>query len=326
MRDYQICYDMGAARAISERSLEALVNLREGDAALVFLYLLRNGGKLEPEQAEIDLGMDSDRLERALAQLQRARILRGASEEVTQVVEPVRQSIHPNEYTRQDVERAKNEDMQYRWLYTQAEKYLGHFPTYPELQRLLYIRQQIGLPFEVTALLMTHLAEEAQKRGKALSVTTLQHKAADWAALGIDSNEKAEAQIEREGAFWTLWRALGMGDRMPVRREEETLRGWLNQGYDSGLIRRACEETVYSTGRLKWAYAEKILQRWQSRGYRTAEDVERGEAAQDSRGAVGEAAQETAQTGFASAEAEAAYRERMRRLYEESRRENADVK
>ena len=69
MRDYQICYDMGAARAISERSLEALVNLREGDAALVFLYLLRNGGKLEPEQAEIDLGMDSDRLERALAQL-----------------------------------------------------------------------------------------------------------------------------------------------------------------------------------------------------------------------------------------------------------------
>ena len=324
MREYQINYDAGSARAVPDSSLDALVRLREGDAALVYLYLIRNGGKMEPEQAEIDLGMDSDRLERAVASLQRLRVLRGATEEVTQIVAPIRQSIQPMEYTRQDVEKAENEDMQYRWLNTQAEKHLGHFPTYPERQRLLYIRQQIQLPFEVTALLMTHLAEEAQKRGKALSITTLQHKAAEWAGLGLDSTEKAEAQIERESAFWTLWRGLGMGDRAPVKQEEEKLRGWLNQGFDPELIRRACEETIYNTGKLKWAYAGKILERWQTRGYRTPEDVDRGEAAAGSPGAVGGVQDAPVQSGFASAEAEAAYRERMRRLYEESRRENAD--
>lgn len=323
MREYTIIYHMGSARAVPDSTLETLVQLRSGDAALVYLYLLRSGGKLEPEQAQLDLGLDAARLEYALAALQRIGALGSSTEEITPIIPEVTQPVKVEEYSRFDVENALEQDKEYRWLNVQAEKYMGRVLTMPEYKRLLYIRQQIQLPFDVTACLMTHLAQEAQKRGRALSITTLQHRAADWAALGIDSMEKADRQIEREGSFWTLWRALGMGERAPVKREEETIRGWLCRGYPAELIQKACEETVYSTGKLKWAYADKILERWQTRGYRTVQDVERGEAAQGSQSAQSGGAAAT-DTGFASAEAEAAYHERMRKLYEESRRESAD--
>jgi len=322
VREYTITYHMGSARAVPDSTLEALMQLRSGDASLVYLYLLRNGGKLEPEQAQLDLGLDAQALEYALASLQRIGVLGSSTEEITPVTPEVVQPVRSEEYSRFDVENALEQDREYRWLNVQAEKYMGRVLTMPEYKRLLYIRQQIQLPFDVTACLMTHLAQEAQKRGRALSITTLQHKAADWAAMGIDSMEKADRQIEREGSFWSLWRALGMGERVPVKREEETIRGWLHRGYAPELVLKACEETVYSTGKLKWAYADKILERWQTRGYRTPEDVERGEALAGSQSAQSGGAVQT-DAGFASAEAEAAYNERMRKLYEESRRENA---
>ena len=39
----------------------------------------------------------------------------------------------------------------------------------------------------------------------------------------------------------------------------------------------AYERTCLNTGGLNWAYMNKILQRWHSQGFRTAEDIRSGD-------------------------------------------------
>ena len=48
-------------------------------------------------------------------------------------------------------------------------------------------------------------------------------------------------------------------------------------GFDEEMIAMAYERTCLNTGGLNWAYMNKILQRWQEQGLRSAEAVRSGD-------------------------------------------------
>ncbi len=45
-------------------------------------------------------------------------------------------------------------------------------------------------------------------------------------------------------------------------------------GFDDGAIQLAYERTVYNTGSLRWAYMNKILQRWHQSGWHDRATIE----------------------------------------------------
>ena len=59
--------------------------------------------------------------------------------------------------------------------------------------------------------------------------------------------------------------------------EEKYAQSWLDMDLSEELISMAYERTCLNTGGLNWAYMNKILQRWRTQGFRTAEDVRTGD-------------------------------------------------
>ena len=64
MRDYGLQYG-GAVLALPAAPAAEICRTGDGDAALVYLYLLMRGGRAEPEQMRGDLRMTEERLEAA---------------------------------------------------------------------------------------------------------------------------------------------------------------------------------------------------------------------------------------------------------------------
>ena len=67
-------------------------------------------------------------------------------------------------------------------------------------------------------------------------------------------------------------------------------------GMEEELISLAYERTCLNTGGLNWPYMNKILQRWQEQGFRTAEDVQSGDRKPVPKGASGQLGE--AELGF----------------------------
>ena len=68
MRDYHIQYG-GAAYALPGEPARRLYATGDGDAALLYLYLMCHGGTAEPAQAAIDLRMSAERYDAAVRTL-----------------------------------------------------------------------------------------------------------------------------------------------------------------------------------------------------------------------------------------------------------------
>ena len=48
-------------------------------------------------------------------------------------------------------------------------------------------------------------------------------------------------------------------------------------GFNSGMLAEAYDRTVVRTGKLSWAYMDKIVRSWQQKGLFTTEAVEKGD-------------------------------------------------
>ena len=70
----------------------------------------------------------------------------------------------------------------------------------------------------------------------------------------------------------------GMGARALTTKQKGYIDSWINgMGYSFEMIRRAYEVTADSTERVNMSYTNTILERWNSEGIRTLEDVERSD-------------------------------------------------
>ena len=112
---------------------------------------------------------------------------------------------------------------------------------------------------------------------RAPSLRTIEKEAYAWAERGIDSIEEAGAYINaqnmKNSRMGKLMAMLQIRGRALTAAEERYASSWLDMGFDDEAISMAYERTCLNTGGLSWAYMNKILQRWNEAGLRTAEDV-----------------------------------------------------
>lgn len=161
-------------------------------------------------------------------------------------------------------------DSDIRAVLDESEKLLGITFTKNDTADLVYFIHWYGMPPEVLLMVIQYCSEHGRR-----SMHYIKKMAAEWVDSEIDSLEKAEARIRaiEETASWegTVRKALEIRDRSLVPKEKEFCEAWRKMGLSPELIRAAYEKTIEQTGKLAFAYMNKILVSWQQKGIDTPE-------------------------------------------------------
>lgn len=106
------------------------------------------------------------------------------------------------------------------------------------------------------------------------SMRYVEKVASDWLNRGIDSHEKAEAEIlhqtRKRSAEGQIKSAFGIYDRSLVTSEQRYIQTWIEEyGQSLPLITLAYERSVEMKGKLSFAYINGILTNWHKQGITT---------------------------------------------------------
>ena len=144
-----------------------LIDGGDGDAALLYLCLLKNRGSASPETLRAELKWDEARRSRAEAALARMGLVSAPKpEEPTPSPVPAPTAERPA-YSREDVARKLEQDASFSALLREVERKLGPLST-PSVGKLLGLYEDLGLPADVLFLLVNHcIARHAAQYGAA---------------------------------------------------------------------------------------------------------------------------------------------------------------
>lgn len=262
---------------LSAQAVRRLLEKGDGDAALLYLALLRHHGTVAPRSLAGELRWERSRIEAAEETL---RVL-GLIAPAEAVPEPADERP---DYQQADIAQRLESSGEFRGLVAEVERRLGKKLTTPDVGVLLGLTDYLGLPTDVVYLLVCHCAERVQRRygeGRRPTLRQIEKEGYAWARMGIDTQKAAAEYLkkyaERQGALPKYMQALRLGDRLPVASEEKYLTAWQEMGFPPETVALAYDKTVLKCHELKWPYCNGILKRWHEAGLHTVEEVERGD-------------------------------------------------
>ena len=198
---------------ISPKAADLLISLRDGDAALLYLYFCRHGFR-DPERAGRELFMPRQRLQEACERLEMQGLLAQAGNEESSKVPdssaqrhraPVApaassQSSDLPPYSAADVSTRSNVDSAFAAVLNEAKLILGRPLSTPDLIKMLGIYDHFGLPAEVMMELMHFVADcyrERYQEGRRPTVGAFEREAHIWAERDIRDFDAAEQYIQK---------------------------------------------------------------------------------------------------------------------------------
>ena len=304
----------GEVLAITAQAADRLLGLDSGDAALLYLYLLRRG-------SAGGLKWTDERLRRALDQLKSQGL--APAELPAPPAAPV-QEAPPPDYTTEDISQALADGAStFPALVGEVERRLGKRLSTADLKSLYTLYDHLALPAEVILMLVGWCIEDVSKKygpGRKPLLSQIQREGFVWARLGVDTMERAEERIRtltrlrsRESE---VLRLLDITPRPLVQREKDYIAAWDAMGFDNEALRMAYEQTVLKKQSMNWNYMNGILRDWHEKGLHTAAAIRAGDRearpAQPGRKSAPSAGQERQAREDM---------ERMRRLMEQMKRE-----
>lgn len=258
---------------ISPSIAKQLVDKGNGDAALLYIALLRRHGTVPPRGLAGELRWEKGRIEAAEAALREIGLLMPEA-----VPEPADE--HP-EYQTHEITETLDHSEEFRMLTAQVESRLGKKLNTKDLSALLGLYDYLGLPANVIYLLVCHCCERIQRRygpGRTATMHQIEKEGYAWSRMGLDNHIAANAYLkkyaEHQGMIPAYMKALHLGDRMPVASEEKYLTSWQEWGFPPEVVALACDRTVYKCHELKWPYCNGILKRWHEAGLHTVDAIE----------------------------------------------------
>ena len=267
----------GQALAMTGQAADRLLKLDSGDAALLYLCLLRRGG-LE------GLGWPEGRLAGALEQLRTLGLAPNAPPPPAAVPPPPPEAPPPD-YATADISRAlEDAGSTFPPLADEVERQLGKKLSTQDLKTLYTLYDHLALPAEVILMLVGWCAEEMERKygpGRKPTMALLRREGFLWARKEVDTLERAEEHIRRltrlRGRESQVLRLLDIEPRPLVERERSYIAAWDSMGFDDSAIRLAYEKTVLKKQSMNWSYMNAILCRWHEKGLHTAAAVQAGD-------------------------------------------------
>lgn len=268
--------------ALSAESVDKLIGRGNGDAALLYLYLLRTGGEYSSPRAQKALGWNAAQVMSAFAHLCELGL---AQDDVPQ---ERREAPKPEDcpaYTTEDITAelaAPQSD--FKGLLEEMEHLLGKKCSVTELRILLELYDHLAMPAEVLLLLTARLIEDTEAKygpGRRPRMGEIKARAYQWKKNGIDTLDSADAYLKKQDYFRSregeLLQAVGVTGRAAIEGEKRYLHQWTEWGFGPEAVHMAYERTLLRTGSMKWPYCNGILRRWHDKNAHTPQEIEAAE-------------------------------------------------
>ncbi len=260
---------------------DRLIAAHDGDVALLYLYIVRRGG-LDAEDAAGALCRTAREIEAAAEKLRRMGLL-GAPAPAG-AGRPLPPPDERPEYTAEDLVRFSREDPTLRAVYGEAEQVFGRKLSPADMKMLAGLYKNCGLPAEVLFTLLHYCAERARdkKPGGVPSPRSVEKEGYDWVNREIMTLDQAEEYIRfrrrQRDQTAKVGEALNIRGRELSKTEREYIERWLDLGFTDESAAIAYDRTLVKTGRLHWAYMDKIFQSWHAKNLHTPEEIAAGDS------------------------------------------------
>jgi len=261
---------------IPARAARALLNDRGGVAALLYIHMQLNGGRLDVKAAADELALTPEQLQRALDALKRLDLADQAGAAIRALQNDKRPDYSPAELT-----ASLNGDKHFKQLSEDVSRKLGKILSNADMMTLLGLYNWLGLSADVISLLVVHCIDEQTRKygaGKPPTLRSIEKTAVEWEKKGLVTAELAETWLtEREKALQSaaqIAKVLQIKGRALSSSEEAYINQWAAMGFTPELVYLAYDRTVIRCGRLEWKYLDTILRSWYDKGLLTQDAVE----------------------------------------------------
>lgn len=167
-----------------------------------------------------------------------------------------------------------NESKEIAGLINQVQMMLGRTTGYDMNARLVQMVDGYGFPVELVLRLIQYCVD----LGKTSNAFILS-VAKNWYGKEITTLEQADEYInehtEAQRIYYELKLQTGLSAPMATPKQEEYLVKWDSWGMSTEMIVAAYNKTVENTGKISWAYMDKMLAGWYNEGLKTTEAVEK---------------------------------------------------
>lgn len=262
---------------ISGQTVEKLIRACDGDAALLYLYVLRTDGGASLSQAAKILGKSESDIASSMTLLERLGLLRCDDAAIPPAVKE-----ELPEYTAEDIKRELENGSVFYSLVQEVQKCLGKILSSDDLMKLFGLYDSLGLPPEVILHLVMHCIDENRRRyggGRVPTMRYIEKAAYTWEREGIFSLEQAETYLKqldsRRNAAGEVKKVLQIRDRELSQSERKYVDNWISQGFTPEAVELAYDKTVLKTGRLAWSYMDSIMNSWHGKGLHTADEIQK---------------------------------------------------
>lgn len=264
---------------------DRLIGRGDGDAALLYLCLLRADRGVTAQELQRKLKWSQLRLHAAETALQELGLIDRPPEQ-----KPPEPAQERSVYTADDLTDLLTGDAGFRMLVPQTEEKLGKRLKTADLQILAGLYDDLGLPADVIYLLVCHCVARSEERygpGRRPTLRQIEKEGYHWAQRGLFDQESASRYLRdwnvRRSAMSRYMQVLGLGDRRPVESEERYITDWMDKGFPPETVALAYDKTVFYKKELNWRYLNGILRRWHENGWHTEEEVRQGDSRKPSR-------------------------------------------
>ena len=259
---------------------DRLIGRGDGDAALLYLCLLRADRGVTAQELQRRLKWSQLRLHAAETALQELGLIDRPPEQ-----KPPEPAQERPVYTADDLTDLLTGDAGFRMLVPQTEEKLGKRLKTADLQILAGLYDDLGLPADVIYLLVCHCVTRSEERygpGRRPTLRQIEKEGYHWAQRGLFDQESASRYLRdwnvRRSAMSRYMQVLGLGDRRPVESEERYITDWMDKGFPPETVALAYDKTVFYKKELNWRYLNGILRRWH-----TEEEVRQSDSRKPSR-------------------------------------------
>ena len=264
---------------------DRLIGRGDGDAALLYLCLLRADRGVTAQELQRRLKWSQLRLHAAETALQELGLIDRPPEQ-----KPPEPAQERPVYTADDLTDLLTGDAGFRMLVPQTEEKLGKRLKTADLQILAGLYDDLGLPADVIYLLVCHCVARSEERygpGRRPTLRQIEKEGYHWAQRGLFDQESASRYLRdwnvRRSAMSRYMQVLGLGDRRPVESEERYITDWMDKGFPPETVALAYDKTVFYKKELNWRYINGILRRWHENGWHTEEEVRQSDSRKPSR-------------------------------------------
>lgn len=185
--------------------------------------------------------------------------------------------VHHVSRPKHPTEQRETNDAELKFLLEQMQSMLGRTATSTDLRNITYIYEYYRLPADVILMAIQYAVE----LGKT-SIRYIETICISWYEQGIITHTLAEEHLKRAAEsrqqIQQVKQIFGISGRSLIASEEKMILTWLSEyKADLAMIELAFERTIKNTGKVAFAYTNKILQSWHKKGYHSMEEIQSNE-------------------------------------------------